>query len=155
MNLRTILIALAMLALAAFALLNWSAITNPTTLSVGFAEVQAPLGVVLLVFAAALSALFLAYIVFQQAGVIMEARRYAKELKSHRELADTAEASRFTDLRAFLETKLSRLEAQGNASTRQLEDRLSQLEARLRSTGSLPVAPVTQVPQVPQLPPSS
>jgi putative hemolysin len=57
--------------------------------------------------------------VFQQAGVILETRRYAKELKSHRELADSAEASRFTELRTYLEAQLRRIEAQGAAAQRE------------------------------------
>ena len=43
MNLRSALLILALLAIGLFALLNWTAFTTPTTLSVGFAEVQAPL----------------------------------------------------------------------------------------------------------------
>lgn len=56
------------------------------------------------------SALFVVYIVYQQAGVILEARRFAKELKAQRELADQAEASRFTELRSFLDGELHRIE---------------------------------------------
>lgn len=132
MNIRSLLIALSLAALGVFALLNWTAFTASTTLSLGFAELQAPLGLVMLVVTVALSAMFLVYIVFQQAGVILEARRYAKELKSHRELADTAEASRFTDLRVFLDTELRKLEAQQAASTRELNTRLSQVEQNLQ-----------------------
>ncbi len=132
MNIRSLLIALSLAALGVFALLNWTAFTASTTLSLGFAELQAPLGLVMLVVTVALSAMFLVYIVFQQAGVILEARRYAKELKSHRELADTAEASRFTDLRVFLDSELRKLEAQQAASTRELNTRLSQVEQNLQ-----------------------
>jgi len=132
MNIRSLLIALSLAALGVFALLNWTAFTASTTLSLGFAELQAPLGLVMLVVTVALSAMFLVYIVFQQAGVIIEARRYAKELKSHRELADTAEASRFTDLRVFLDSELRKLEAQQAASTRELNTRLSQVEQNLQ-----------------------
>jgi biopolymer transport protein ExbB/TolQ len=142
MNLRTLAIALTLAALAAFALLNWAAFTAPTALSLGFAEVQAPLGLIMLVTTGLVSALFLIYIVLQQAGVILEARRYAKELKAHRELADTAEASRFTELRSFLESELSKLAAQHAADLQQLQGRIEQLERQVlerleESTGSL------------------
>ena len=76
--------------------------------------------------------LFLVYILFQQAGVILETRRYAKELKSHRELADNAEASRFTAMREFLETELRRLEAQRATETRELGARIETAERQLR-----------------------
>lgn len=132
MNFRALAIAVVVAALGLFALLNWPAFTAPTALNLGFAEVNAPLGLIMLVASGVLVALFLVYIVFQQAGVIMEARRYAKELKSHRELADTAEASRFTELRAFLDGELRKIEAQGAAATRELGARLERLELQLQ-----------------------
>jgi uncharacterized integral membrane protein len=131
MNLRNLLVALALALLAAFTLLNWTAFTAPTTLSLAFGEVQAPLGLIMLVVTGLFSGLFLVYIVFQQAGVILEARRYAKELKSHRELADKAEASRFTEMRGFLEAELRRLEAQRAAETRELGARIEAAERKV------------------------
>jgi uncharacterized integral membrane protein len=132
MNFRALAIAVVVAALGLFALLNWPAFTAPTALNLGFAEVNAPLGLIMLVVSGVLVGLFLVYIVFQQAGVIMEARRYAKELKSHRELADTAEASRFTELRSFLDGELRKIEAQGAAATRELGARLERLELQLQ-----------------------
>lgn len=131
MKLRTLSITLVLGLLAVFALMNWGAFNAPTTLTLGFAEVQAPLGLIMLVVTGAVCALFLIYLVFQQAGVILEARRYAKELKSHRELADKAEASRFTDLRAFLEGELRRIEGQSAAATAELAARIEQLDQQL------------------------
>jgi uncharacterized SAM-binding protein YcdF (DUF218 family) len=134
MNLRafamTLILAFALLLL--FVTLNWTAFAAPTALSLGFAEVSAPLGVVTLVFTAVVSALFVVYIVFQQAGVILDARRFAKEGKAQRELADKAEASRFTELRTLLEGELRRIEAQGSASTRELGERMAQSERSLQ-----------------------
>lgn len=132
MNLRSLSISLALALLAGFALLNWTAFTAPTTLSIGFTNVQAPLGLVMLVATALVCGLFLVYIVFQQAGIILEARRYAKDLKAQRELADTAEASRFTELRTFIEGELHRIEAQGAAATRQLGTRVEQAKQELQ-----------------------
>lgn len=142
MNMRSVLIGFTLVLLAIFALINWSAFTAPTALSLGFAEVQAPLGLIMLVMTGVVSGLFLIYIVFQQAGLILEARRYAKELKSHRELADKAESSRFTELRGFLEAELSKLSAQNSQETQQLSARMDGLERQLlerldESTGSL------------------
>ena len=132
MNLRALAILIVLVALASFAMLNWVAFTTPTVLSLGFADVNAPLGVIMLVLTVLLSAMFLIYIVFQQAGVIVEARRYAKELKAHRELADKAEASRFTELRAFLDGELRKIEAQGGASTREVAARMELHEQQLQ-----------------------
>ncbi len=132
MNLRSLLIVAALALLATFALLNWAAFTAPTTVSLVFTSVQAPLGLIMLIITGFLIGLFLVYIVFQQAGVILETRRYAKELKNHRELADNAEASRFTEMRGFLETELRRLEAQRAAETCELGARIETAERQLR-----------------------
>jgi uncharacterized integral membrane protein len=130
MNLRafSLTLVLAFVLLAAFATLNWMAMAAPVMLNLGFADVSAPLGMVMLVFTAAISGLFIIYIVLLQAGVIIEARRLTKEVKAQRELADTAEASRFTELRSLLEGELRRIEAQGSASNREFGARIEQSE---------------------------
>lgn len=84
MNLRALAVRLVLALSALFAVLNWVAFTAPTALTLGFADVNAPLGVIMLVLTGLVSGLFLVYIVFQQAGVILEARRYAKDLKVQR-----------------------------------------------------------------------
>ena len=128
MNLRafSLSLVLAFVLLGAFAALNWAALATPSTLSLGFVNISAPLGVVMLVFTVAISGLFIVYILLLQAGVILEARRLTKEVKAQRELADTAEASRFTELRTLLEGELRRMEAQGAASTREFGVRIEQ-----------------------------
>jgi hypothetical protein len=133
MNVRafSLTLVLAFVLLAAFATLNWVAIAVPSTLSLGFVEVSAPLGMVMLIFTAAISVLFIIYIVLLQAGVILEARRLTKEVKAQRELADMAEASRFTELRTLLEGELRRIEAQGAASNREFGARIEQSERGL------------------------
>lgn len=134
MNLRafalTLILAFALLLL--LVTLNWTAFSAPTALSLGFTEISAPLGMVMLVFTAVVSSLFVVYIVFQQAGVILDARRFAKEGKVQRELADKAEASRFTELRTMLEGELRRIDAQGAASARELGARMEQSERTLQ-----------------------
>lgn len=132
MNARALALVSALALLALFATLNWATFTAPTTLTLGFTDVQAPLGLLMLIVTAVLCGLFVVYILFQQAGFILDARRYAKELKANRELADTAEASRFTDLRTFLEGELRRIEAQSAASNRELGARMAQLEQGLQ-----------------------
>ena len=132
MNARTLAIAIALFLLAVFALLNWSAFSTPTALTLRFAEVQAPLGLVMLVVTGIVSGLFLVYIVYQQAGAILESRRYEKELRANRELADKAEASRFTELRAYLASELGRLQSQRATESQQVGARMEQLEERLQ-----------------------
>lgn len=144
MNLRafSLTLVLTFVLLAAFAALNWQAMAAPGPLSLGVVDVTAPLGLIVLAFTAAISGLFIVYIVLLQAGVILEARRLTKEVKAQRELADTAEASRFTELRALLEGELRRIEAQGVASGGEFAARIEQSERGMRdkladATGTL------------------
>jgi hypothetical protein len=113
MKLRTLFLLLILGAIAAFSALNWGAISEPTTLSLGVADVQAPLGVIMLGVVAFLTAFFLIFVVYVQASALLESRRHAQELQANRELADRAEASRFTELRSFLEVELQKLARPG------------------------------------------
>ena len=94
--------------LIVFMILNWATIMAPTELNLGVAQVNAPLGLVMLGMIALLTALFLIYIVYLQTTVLLEARRHAKELQTNRELADKAEASRFTELRQFMDAEIQK-----------------------------------------------
>lgn len=107
MRISTVLLVLVLAAVGIFAALNWQAINQPTTLSLGFTDVTAPLGLVMLGLLVAVSAIFLAYLVTLQTSVLLETRRHARELQAHRALADQAEASRFTELRKFIEMELN------------------------------------------------
>jgi hypothetical protein len=142
MNLRSLLILFALALLGGFALVNWQAFMTPMQLSLLVGEVRAPLGLIMLIVTGLITALFLVYVVFQQAGVIVESRRYAKELKANRELADRAEASRFTELKAFIGEELGRLDARSAAATVDLAARIDRLELALgerlnEATGTL------------------
>ena len=116
MKLRTVFLLLILGAIAAFSALNWTAFTTQTTLSLGLSEIQAPLGVIMLGVVAFLTAFFLVFVVYVQASALFDSRRHAQELQLNRELADKAEASRFTELRSFLEVELQKLAGRGAPS---------------------------------------
>ena len=134
MYLRTILIVLALAALALFTAANWQAFTTPTTLSVIFATVEAPLGLILMGMVILLTALFLVYVVYLQSSVLFETRRHARELHAQRELAEHTETSRIHELRVALETQLQTLGKQTEQSKAELAARLDQLEGHLRQS---------------------
>jgi hypothetical protein len=79
-----------------------------------------------------ITALFLILVVWLQTSVLLETRRQAKEIKASRELADQAEASRFTELRSFIEAELGRRGGQGGESQAALLARIEQLDRDLR-----------------------
>jgi len=135
MKLPSLLLTTVLVLLALFAMINWSVLTTPAMLSLGFAEVSAPPGLILLVALAVLSGLFMVYIAVLQAGVILESRRATKELHQQRELADKAEASRFTELRTQLMARADALEVlvreQAAESSRSLAAHLGEIEDKL------------------------
>jgi hypothetical protein len=55
---------------------------------------------------------FLLFVIYVQASALFDSRRHAQELKANQELADRAEASRFTDLRGFITTELQAMARQ-------------------------------------------
>ena len=109
MHIRSLLLTLVFVLLAAFVALNWGLVTAPTDIWLGFTTVYAPVGVILLGVIAFISLLFLAWVIYLQGTVILETRRQTKELHAQRELADKAEASRIVELRSFLGAELLRL----------------------------------------------
>jgi len=109
MNLRTVLVVTVLALLAIFTVVNWQTFITPTQLNLVIADVQAPLGLVMLGFTVLLVAVLLAYAFKVQFQALAEGRRQSEELRRQRELADQAEASRFTELRGFLEQELAAL----------------------------------------------
>lgn len=151
MHFRTIILTLIVLAIGALAALNWTTLAAPTTVSLGLSTVEAPLGLVMLALTVLLAVFFVAYVLTLQGSVLMETRRHAKEMTAQRELADRAEASRFTELRAFLETqhrtshdallaRIDALEARMAARAQESENvtaaYVGQLEDQLQARGS-------------------
>jgi uncharacterized integral membrane protein len=111
MPLRSILLILTFAVLVLFVVVNWGAFTTPTSLSLIVGSVEAPLGIIMLGVTAFVTAIFLAYALYLQTTVLLETRRMTRELAAQRQLADQAEASRFTELRTSLDGRLERLEA--------------------------------------------
>lgn len=132
MTIRSVLLVVVLGLLVAFTLANWPAITAPTSVSVLVARVEAPLGLILLSFLFVVTLVFLFLMAWQQAGAIVETRRAAKELTAQRALADQAEASRFTELRAHLDARFDALLAQQRAPEDIFVARLDRLEMALR-----------------------
>ena len=124
MNFSTVLLLLVVAAIAALAALNWYTLSALTVVSLGVMTIEAPLGLIMLGLTALLAVFFLAYVLSLQGSVLMDTRRHTKEMQAQRELADKAEASRFTELRAFLEQQQSQAHAA-------LLNRLDNMETRL------------------------
>ena len=125
MRFRTIVILCICGLLALFALLNWSALTAPTELSLLVTSVQAPLGLIMLIFVGILMAVVLSHTLRVQINALTDSRKQAAELRAQRDLADQAEASRFNELRKYLEAELQSLKQAQASSEQRLHDELT------------------------------
>ena len=127
-----------------FALINWSAFAALAPLSLGFTTVQAPLGLLMLALVAFLCVLFTVWVIAMQASSLMDTRRQTKELQAQRDLADSAEASRFTELRTELMARLDRLQTESRIALEQhgnsIAAQIGELEDRLERARVLPPA---------------
>ena len=112
MRLRTVVVIFAFLLVAVFVAINWSAFVMPTTLSLAFTTVEAPLGIVMLGVLVLFSLGVAIYMALWQGRMLFDLRRHTKELHEQRALADQAEASRFTELRGVIHAEIERLATQ-------------------------------------------
>ena len=124
MNFRSLLLTLTAAAIAAIAVLNWNTLATSVPVSLGVVTVDAPLRIVMLALTALLAAFALAYVLWLQGSVLIETRRHGKEMQVQRELADKAEASRFTEMKIFLQ-------AQSQQTHSALMERIETLESRV------------------------
>jgi hypothetical protein len=142
MGVRSAFLLIIVLLIAALAALNWATLATPAVISLGIMQVTAPLGLLMLGLTAALAVFFLIYVLYLQSSVLLETRRHTRELAAQRDLADKAEASRFTELRGFLEAQEQKrstrhaelhgaLLARVDQSDHTLAAHLGQLEDRL------------------------
>jgi len=134
MRIRTLLLIAAILLIAAFVALNFEAILQPTRLNLGLSEIQAPLGLVMLGMLVAVLVVFLLALVFFQTSHLMEVRRITREAAEQRNLADKAEASRFTELREFMRNELQEAATRDNELSAKLLDRMDSVRADLTQT---------------------
>ena len=125
MRLRSLVLLLTVLAIAALAILNWPALAVSTPVSLGLISVEAPLGLLMLALTTLLGVVCVVYVLSLQGSVLLETRRHTKELHAQRELADKAEASRFTELRAFLESQHQQSHAALLSRIDRMEERLA------------------------------
>ncbi len=131
-----------LLLIGLFAALNWDAFLAVTPLSLGVTTVRAPLGLIMLGLVAFLCLLFTVWVIALQANTLRDARRQTKELQAQRDLADSAEASRFTDLRAQMTARLDALQHELRVGIEQsgntVAAHLGELEDRLERARVLP-----------------
>jgi uncharacterized integral membrane protein len=133
MRARTALMLVILVVLGIFAALNWAVFTAPTALNLVFARVEAPLGVVMLAITVAVTLLYVVFLAWLETAALLEARRSAREIHAQRELVQHAEASRYTELKAFISTELGELRTARESRALELSSRLDRVETELRA----------------------
>ena len=133
MRARTALLLLVLVALGIFTALNWTAITTPTDLHLVVWRVQAPVGVILLAFTAGVTLLYAVFLTWIETSAMLEGRRFTRELQAQRQLAETAEASRYTELRTHLQAELASLRTVAEGQAREVIARVDRAETQLRT----------------------
>lgn len=127
------LIFIGLILLGIFTLVNWTALSTPTSLSFVAFDFEAPLGFVLLGAIVVFVALFTAYVLILRTAMLMDAHRYAKELQAQQQLAEKAEASRLNDLRSQLDHEFTQLQETAEKSRVDLGARVEGMEQALLS----------------------
>lgn len=131
MKLLGIVVLLAVVLLAAFAQANWSLLFAPATISfLGFSS-EGPLGAIVLGAALLPAVLLAVYAMSLRTAMLVEARRYARQLQAQRELAERAESSRLAELRGQLDRDMTELKTTLRDSADQAAQRIDWLENNL------------------------
>ncbi|MEJ8837354.1 hypothetical protein [Ramlibacter sp. AN1133] len=142
MRSRLILLVVAILLVAAFAALNWSEVMRTSPLLFGPVVVDAPLGAILLTLLALAVIAFVLSAGAIRTSALLDSRHHYKELEAQRALADKAEASRFTELRTFLEENLRELRERDTLRTTELQ---RELRAQTETTNRMLAARLNEV----------
>lgn len=133
MRIRSIFLLIFIICVTIFVSLNWYELSRQTTLHLGFTTAKGPLGLIMLGLLLISSLVFAAYSLAIQTASLFENRSHSKELKAQRELADKAEASRFTELRGLIEKINADNQTRSKEAQELMIERLGLLQQDLRN----------------------
>ena len=106
MTLRSVVLAILSLLALIFLILNWQGITASVPVNLIVEEIQAPLGLILLVILGGLWLFGIAWALMQQASTLVEIRKAYKEANANKSLADHAEQSRLEQTKESLRQEM-------------------------------------------------
>ena len=132
MSFRSLLVLVASGLAALVVVLNWRVFAAPAHLNLLLTSADVPVGVVMLMlFAPALLVLWI-IVAHWQGTLLTEFRRQAKELQAQRLLAESAEASRFTELGALIREEIAKLHTELQETEHSIAATLGEMDDRLR-----------------------
>jgi len=130
---RLIFIVAALVLVAGFAALNWSEFTRSAPLSFGVFVAEASLGLVMLAALGLTLVVFLLSSAIHESRMMLDSHRHTKALQAQRNLAEKAEASRFTDLRQQLDAHLRENRQRETIAATEFEKSMVQSQRELRN----------------------
>ncbi len=133
MRARLLFIVLAIVLVGGFAALNWSEVMRTSHLNFGLILADASLGGILLGALAITLLVFLVSSAIQESRNLIEWNRHSKALAAQRDLADRAEASRFTDLRQHIDTTLRETRQRELIAASEFEKSMLQSQREMRN----------------------
>ncbi len=128
------IIIIALFLLGVFLFLNWNAITAPTQLSFLFFEINGSVGLIFLGVILVFAVSFFSYALMLRTRMLMDARRHAHELQAQRKLAESAETSRFDQLREQITLEFAHLRTENQDARTSLMARTEDLDQSLRTS---------------------
>lgn len=132
MNLRSVFLFVIFIFCGIFLVVNWQGIVTDVPVNLLYTEIQAPLGLILLLVLGFLVFICLLYAFVQQASLALEMRRAHKELEDARQLAQRAERSRFVELNNELQKLVKDLREQSTTRHNAVLARIETMEERMR-----------------------
>lgn len=106
MTLRSVILSILSLLALIFLILNWQGIMAPVPVNLIVEEIQAPLGLILLLILGGLWLFGIAWALMQQASTLVEIRKAYKEANANKSLADHAEMSRLEQTKEKLREEM-------------------------------------------------
>lgn len=165
MTLRSVILSILSLLALIFLILNWQGIMAPVTVNLIVEEIQAPLGLILLLILGGLWLFGIAWALMQQASTLVEIRKAYKEANANKSLADHAEMSRLEKTKEELREQMQKnrtellagIEQAVQAPTNSARDAQKRLEAVEKALEKLTlrieqIAERAQIGPAPELP---
>ena len=134
MKILSALIFIGLILLGVCTLANWSVLSTPTALSFLVFTLEAPLSLVLLGSTLVFISLFTVYVLILRMTMLIDARRYSRQLEELHQLAEKSEASRLGELRSQIDRGIARLREAVEQSCTDLSARVEGMEQALRNS---------------------
>lgn len=133
MRARVVFIVLALLVVGGVAALNWPEFTRTEPMNFGLFTSEGSVGLFMLAAFGVTILVMLLGSAMQESRFMLESNRQAKALQAQRDLADKAEASRFTDLRQHIDMHLRENRQREAIAATEFEKAMVQSQRELRT----------------------